>query len=117
MILIVDDSELIIQRLIDMLKEVENVDSIIHAHNYAEADTLLQCTNIHVVVLDINLPTKSGVELLKYIKRDYPQIKVIMFTNNASNYHRALCEQLDADYFIDKSNDFEMIPSIIATLN
>ena len=116
-ILIVDDSILLAERLIDMLKSMENVDSIKHAGTYAEAMVLLEQTKLHIVFLDISLPDKSGVALLSSIKKNYPDIMVIMFTNQAGDYYRTLCMKKGANYFIDKSKDFELIPGIISSLN
>jgi DNA-binding NarL/FixJ family response regulator len=112
-ILIVDDSHLIIERLWEMLKESENIDIIHYAHNFEEAlDALLQTTP-DVILLDINLPGINGLELLKIVKEKYPGIIVIMLTNQANYYYRQLCEKLGADYFIDKSKEFDKIQEII----
>lgn len=68
-----------------------------------------------MILLDIHLPDRSGIEFLEQILNTHPQIKVIMVTNKASQYYRELCLGLGAHHFIDKSKEFEMIPSIIET--
>jgi len=116
MVLIVDDSYLIIERLTDMLKEVENVGSITHALTVSDAIEILQQSSPDIVLLDINLPDTSGVELLRIIKDKYPGIIVVMLTNQANDYYRQLCLKLGANYFADKSKDFDLIPGIVANL-
>jgi DNA-binding NarL/FixJ family response regulator len=117
MILIVDDSLLIVKRLIDILKGLDNIDSIKHAGTYAEANALFGQCQPDIVFLDINLPDKSGIELLSKIKKDNYEIKVVMFTNHSDDYYKTLCSKLGANYFIDKSTDFEFIPELISSFN
>lgn len=116
-VLVVEDSLLIINRILCMLEEAENVKLVIHASNFNESMKMINEINADVVLLDINLPDKSGIELLKIIKANHPQTKVIMLTNHASNNYRELCTHMGADFFLDKSNDFEKIPEAINSLN
>lgn len=116
-VLVVEDSLLIIKRILGLLEEVENIKLVIHAANYYESIKMINEVNTDIVLLDINLPDKSGIELLKEIKLIRPQIKVIMLTNQASENYRNLCMHLGADFFLDKSRDFDKIPETIAALN
>lgn len=116
MVLIVDDSYLIIERLTDMLSELEDIGEVRHATNGSDAIAMLNEYAPDVILLDINLPDINGVELLRMIKEKYPQIIVIMLTNQANDYYRQLCLKLGADHFTDKSKDFEQIPELITSL-
>src|SRR4249919_932678 len=98
MILIVDDSYLIIERLTDMLNELEQVDSISHALTVTAAIEILSQSTPDIILLDINLPDTSGIELLRFVKEKYPDIIVVMLTNNANDYYRQLCLKLGADH-------------------
>jgi CheY-like chemotaxis protein len=113
-VLIVDDSILIFDRMILMLAEIGNIQSVVHASNYNEAIELLNGLTPDLALLDIHLPGKSGIELLRTIKRMYRGIKVFMITNYASDYYRNLCTTLGADHFFDKSKDFNLIPKFIS---
>jgi DNA-binding NarL/FixJ family response regulator len=113
-ILIVDDSILILERMIPMLEEVSDIQFVVHAANYNEAIELLKGLTPDMVLLDINLPDKSGIELLRKIKEDYKKIKVFMITNQANDYYKNICKKLGADHFFDKSTDFNLIPELIA---
>ena len=68
-------------------------------------------------MLDIQLPGKNGIELLSFVKSRYPQIKIIIVTNRASDYYRDLCNEMGANSFIDKSTEFEKIPELIEKLS
>src|SRR5690349_11127149 len=100
-ILVIDDSELIVERLINILKDLGNVGKINLAGTCAEACILLEQSQPQIIFLDIHLPDKSGIELLNNIKTKYPEIIVIMFTNQGGDFYRTLCMELGANYFID----------------
>jgi DNA-binding NarL/FixJ family response regulator len=111
----VDDAVLITKRISEMIRELTCVSEVFISHDCTSALINVEEQNPDMVLLDIHLPDKSGIELLEQILSNYPQIKVIMVTNKASQYYRELCLGLGAHHFVDKSKEFEMIPSIIET--
>jgi DNA-binding NarL/FixJ family response regulator len=115
-ILIVDDSLIITERLQTMLKGLDNTGAVESAGDYPQAVQWLMNARFDIVLLDINLPGKSGIELLRHIKAGYPQTIVIMLTNQSGRYYREICSRLGADYFMDKSTEFEAVPDIISSL-
>jgi DNA-binding NarL/FixJ family response regulator len=112
-VLIVDDSPLIVRRLTRSLKGLKNVKQILHAGSFTEAMNILAVLKPDLLLLDINLPDKSGIDLLRTISVNKWELKVIMFTNNSTEYYRNLCKSLGAYYFFDKTNEFEKIPDFI----
>jgi len=112
-LLIVDDSPIIIERVIDSLKDHETVKVIFTATNYQGAIELLGKHIPAYILLDIQLPGKSGIDLLKFIVKEYPAIKVIMFSNLLDENYIKVCKKIGAKYFIDKSQDFELIPGLL----
>jgi len=115
-ILIVDDSPIIVDRLTELISELDNIKSIVKAASFAESIDLLKQHRPDIAVLDINLPDKSGIEVLKYIKSNHPSVVVIMFSNQGNEYYQNMCKSLGADHFVDKSKGFDEIPDIIAAL-
>lgn len=114
-ILIVDDSPIIVERLQNMLKSVEDTGLIMQAGDYSTALIRLSESQPDIVLLDINLSGHSGIVLLQYIKKTYPSIIVIMISNQADDYYRKICQRLGAAYFIDKSSEIEQLPAIISS--
>lgn len=112
-LLIVDNSVFIIERLLIILKEVKAIEKIFTATNYTAAVNILQEKKTDIVLLDIQLPGKNGIELLKYIVHHFPGTKVIILSNLVSGYYQKLCADEGAAYFIDKSKDFDRIPEVI----
>ena len=116
-VLVVDDSPLIIVKISELLEDVENISLLPSCGTYKDALHLLSQIQPDVILLDINLPDKSGIQLLTYIKSSFHNTVVIMYTNHANNYYSQLCYTLGANYFVDKSKDFEKIPLFISSLN
>jgi DNA-binding NarL/FixJ family response regulator len=115
-ILVVDDYELIVNRLTALLEELDDVDRVLGAGTYEESVRILGEEKADIALLDIHLPGKSGIELLTFIKTFHPCMGVIMISNQDNPKYKILCQQKGADYFIDKSNDFDMLPNLISSL-
>ena len=109
----VDDNMGFIERMIGMLEEVHNIAYINVASDYEEASKMVSEEYPDIVLLDINLPGKNGIEILRKIRMKGKDCKVIMLTNHADDYYRQQCNELGADFFLDKSNDFARVPEII----
>ena len=114
----VDDSAIVSKRLAAMLHETGIPWRVAWAHNYDQAmDMMMAETSAPaVIVLDINLPGKTGLDLLRTIKAMHRQVTVVMLTNQVENYYRQLACHLGADHFLDKSNDFEQLPGLLYNL-
>ncbi|HTR28781.1 MAG TPA: response regulator transcription factor [Puia sp.] len=113
---IVDDSSLIIERLLAMLEGLVPPDRIGFAGSYGEALSLITHHPPDILLLDVHLPDKSGVELLRVVRRRYPDTIVIMISNQSDESYRTACSALGALRFLDKSTEFEEIPALIESL-
>ncbi len=113
-VLIVDDSILIMERMIPILEEVENISFVVQACNFKEGLEVLNTLNPDMVLLDINLPDKSGIELLRIIREKNMEIIVLMISNHADTYYMEICRALGARYFLDKSKDIDLIPEVLS---
>ncbi len=112
-ILIVDDNLNFVDRMISLLEEETNVSHTIVATDFEEAKIQLGLEKPDVVLLDINLPGKNGIDILKHIRENKYKCEVIMITNHFDEYYRQQCFELGAKHFIDKSNDFGKVPALI----
>ncbi len=110
-VLVVDDSYMIRSRLISMLSVNENV----HVFGFTGEEEMDEIDQLEpdFVILDIKLKNRSGVDILKQIKGHIPEVKVAMLTNFYDSYYMDLCRSFGADYFFDKSMDFDRLASVI----
>lgn len=116
-VLLIDDTVLILQRLKSLLSEVKQVSRTEAVTSAEEALVLLDGYQPDILVLDINMPGMSGIEMLRRLNfKNMAKPVVIMLTNNTFAGYRDECMRLGADYFLDKSRDFLMIPSILESI-
>ncbi len=113
---IADDSEILRVRLVDMLSEIEGIEIIGQAQESLDAIESIQKLNPHVVILDIRMPQVNGIKVLEAIKKDDQSPTVIIFTNYPYPQYRKRCMDLGADFFFDKSTEFEKVIEVLKKL-
>jgi DNA-binding NarL/FixJ family response regulator len=116
LVFIADDSDPVRERLIALLSEIVGAEVVGEARNYDEAVEGIRSLKPHVVILDVQMPGGSGIDVLKEIKQDRHPPVVLMLTNHASAPYRKKCMEWGADFFLDKSRDFESLASIFSSL-
>lgn len=101
-----------LERLNALLTTVEGVQIIGAARTVGAAIRGIQHLLPDLVILDFQLPDGNGMDVLKAIKQGKPDSTpplVLMLTNFAYPQYRTECMQRGADYFFDKSQDFERV--------
>ncbi|MEZ4697980.1 MAG: response regulator transcription factor [Rhodothermales bacterium] len=112
-VLIADDSLMIRQQLQHLVSELSFAEIVDEA---ASADAAVAGAMAHdpdVVVLDIEMPG-GGITALRRIKERKPQMRVMMLTNHAGPYYEKVCRRAGADYFLDKTIEFDQVPTVLA---
>jgi len=116
-IITVEDSPIVIDRVQSLLNEISSAEFKGNATNISSALNLIKVEQPDVVILDISLeedkPKASGINLLIDIRKKYPDLIIIMFTNLSEPQYRNSCMALGANYFFDKSNEFEKITEVL----
>jgi DNA-binding NarL/FixJ family response regulator len=115
-VFIVDDSDSIRQRLITMLESMADVAIVGEARSAAEAIDGILATNPDSVLLDLNLGTSSGMEVLSTVHRKLPVIEFVVLSNHSEPQYRRACARAGARYFLDKSSEFDSVRTVIAQI-
>jgi DNA-binding NarL/FixJ family response regulator len=87
-VLIVDDHAIVRQGLKQILVESGKIKLIAEADSGAAAMRQIREGEWGVVVLDISLPDRNGIEVLKQIKKERPKIPVLMLYHQAKRPER-----------------------------
>ena len=117
-ILLVDDVNIVLQKMKMFLSIVSSVNRVDTADSAVQAYSLLESNQPQLVVLDVNMPGTSGIDMLKKIRSsERPQPVVVMLTNQKEKIYKDTCLSLGADYYLDKSKDFLCLPVIIRELS
>jgi DNA-binding NarL/FixJ family response regulator len=113
-ILLVEDSELLAERLREVLGQIAGVEVVGTVVDEGTAVAMARESDIHVLILDLQLKQGTGFGVMRSLGADRPA--VIVFTNYALPEYRRRAEQLGVEYFLNKSLDFERLPEVIRTL-
>jgi len=115
-VFIADDSQVVVERLSDLLKEVPTVQLVGSAYDVPQAIRSILDTKPDAVILDLHMPGGSGLEVLRAIRPTHPSLCVLVCTNFPYPQSREECIAAGANYFLDKSAEFEKLPAIFREL-
>jgi len=115
-VFIADDAQVIRERLSALVSDIEGIEIIGEAQDGLEARDGILTLKPDVVILDIQMPGRNGIDVLRDIKESNPDIMVIILTNYPYPQYRRRCMEKGADYFFDKSSEFEEVIEIIEQL-
>lgn len=115
-LLIVDDSKEIRDGLSRFISAINSIEIVGEAENGATALAMVENLKPDFVTLDIKMPGVSGILILFEIKRRSPKTVVFMLTNFPLEHYKRICYNAGANYFFDKSNEFEEMINTIQTL-
>lgn len=112
-VFVVEDSAAVRERLVEMIRELKDVEVVGEADDFKTAVAGILGARPDVAILDISLPDGSGIDALARVKRDLPDLRGIVLTNYVTPQHLKASADAGAEYFLDKSVDFERIPGIL----
>jgi len=112
-IIIAEDSEVVRNLLMALLSRIDRVEIIGVAPDGEVALQLIRGLKPDVVILDIGMPHKSGLEVLREVRKDDDETPpvVIVFTNDVA--YRDECLVSGANFFLDKVTEFKLLVDIL----
>ncbi|RJP76629.1 MAG: response regulator [Candidatus Zixiibacteriota bacterium] len=113
-ILVVDDEEHIRVLLREVVQTLGH--RAILAANGVQALEKLSGTDVDLVITDINMPGLSGLDLLRRIKAELPDLPVILITGYGTERAERAAQELRADGFLGKPFRVEDMRHCIARL-
>jgi DNA-binding NarL/FixJ family response regulator len=112
-VFISDDSATVREHLVAMALDLPETAVVGQAQDVAGSLDAIRQTRPDVVILDIRMPGGNGIKVLREVKKINPAPRVIMLTNYAYAQYRKRCEQAGADFFLDKSTEFDKLPQVL----
>ena len=110
---IADDSEILRERLVDILSEIEGIEIVGQEGDAIRVLAAIERLNPDLVILDIQMPGGNGILVLETLKKMENPPLVIMFTNYPYLQYRRWCLDAGADFFFYKSNEFEKLIDVV----
>ena len=112
-VFIADDSSLVRERLAALVSELRGVELVGQAGGAYEALEAIQRLRPDVVILDIRMPGANGIQVLEAIKKGAAVPAIIMLTAFPYPLYRKKCLEMGADYFFDKSTEFDRVVQVL----
>lgn len=106
-VLVADDHTLIREGLKKILKTAEDISVVLEAENAREVIEQIKKEDLDVVILDISLPGKSGLELLKDLKKDHPKLPVLILSMHPEDRFATRALKAGASGYVTKESAVE----------
>lgn len=114
-VLIVDDELDICYLLSGLLKQRNFLTGFVN--NLSDAAIALQNDTPAILFLDNHLPDGFGLDFIPFIKKNYPEVKVVMITAHDGAVERRQAYEGGVDLFVAKPLNRKMINDAIDKLN
>jgi len=112
-ILIADDHKIIVEGLRSLLINETNIKIVGESYNGKDVIPILEKQDIDVAILDINMPKMDGIELTIYIRKNHPNVKILILTmHNEIGFIRRIIEAGAHGYILKNKGKEELVRAI-----
>ena len=114
-VLLVDDEREFVQTLSERLI-MRDMGSAV-AYDGESALSLVSEDEPEVMILDLKMPGINGIEVLRRVKQNNPDIEVIILTGHGTDADKELCMKLGAFAYLQKPVDIELLSDTLKKAN
>ena len=116
-VFIVDDHYMVVEGIRSLLQHEQNIEWAGHASNAASCLAFLKQQQPDVILMDINLPDKSGIDLCKEVKEGYPSVFIIgLSTFNQQSFIQKMMDNGASGYVLKNATQEELTEAIAAVM-
>jgi DNA-binding NarL/FixJ family response regulator len=112
-VLICDDHQIVRQGIKQILADAHDIVLAGEAASGPEAVARVREGGIHVLLLDIALPVRDGLDVLKQLKGEFPRLPVLMLSTYPDRQYAVRSLKLGAAGYLNKSADSEQLTEAI----
>ena len=117
-VILADDHVMIREGIKQLLEFDQKIEVVDQANDGEECLELLQCTDADILLLDINMPRKNGLDTLSEIRRSKKKIKVLMLTVHEEVEYLVKATDIGVDgYILKDSGSAELKKAIYAVMD
>lgn len=99
----------------EALNEAVDIQVVAEASNYSEVREVLRTTICDVLVLDLNLPGRGGLEVLSSMRESGSTVRVLIVSMFAEDQYAIRCLRAGADGYLNKGgNPADLVPAVRA---
>jgi DNA-binding NarL/FixJ family response regulator len=112
-IFIVDDHYMVIEGIRSLLQNEKAIEWTGHATNAASCLSFLQNQLPDIILMDISMPDKSGIDLCKEVKEKYPSVFIIgLSTFNQQSFIQKMMDNGASGYVLKNATQEELMEAI-----
>src|SRR6478609_10820438 len=112
-IFIVDDHHMVIEGIRSLLQNEKNIEWAGHATNADSCMAFLKKQQPDIILMDINLPDKSGIDLCKEVREKYSSVFVIgLSTFNQQSFIQKMMDNGASGYLLKNATKEELLEGI-----
>ena len=115
-VIITDDHAILRDGLKQILSETDDIQVIAEAESATEAIMIARKNPADVVVLDISLPDRNGVEALKTLKKENPNLAVLMLSMHKEDQYAIRSLKAGASGYLTKQGASSELVTAIRTV-
>jgi two-component system invasion response regulator UvrY len=115
-VIIADDHAILRAGIKQILMATDDMEVVAEAKNAAEAIKFSSQFKADVLLLDIALPDRSGIDALKYIKKDNPHIGVLMLSMYKEDQYAVRALKSGASGYLCKQSASNELENAIRTI-
>jgi two-component system invasion response regulator UvrY len=116
-VILCDDHALIRRGIRDTLADADDINVIGEAADYGELRALLRDQSCDVLVLDINLPGRSGLDVLHVLKEEGNPVKVLVVSMYPEDQYAMRALKAGASGYLNKGSDAAQIVAAVRTVS
>jgi DNA-binding NarL/FixJ family response regulator len=115
-VIICDDHAMIRRGIKETLSEAVDIQVTAEAGNYAEVREAIRLKECDVLVLDLNLPGRGGLEVLSSLREANSPIKVLIVSMFAEDQYAIRCLRAGAQGYLNKGGDPSDLITAVRTI-
>jgi len=116
-VILCDDHALIRRGIRDTLSDAADIEVVGEAGDYAELRTLLRSHTCDVLVLDINMPGRSGLDVLAVLKDEGAMMKVLICSMYPEDQYAIRALRAGAYGYVNKGGDPQQLVLAVRTVS
>lgn len=112
-VFIVDDHYMVVEGIRSLLQHEDSIEWMGHAMTASSCLAFLKQNEVDVVLMDINLPDKSGIELCIEVKKAFPAVFILgLSTFNQQSFIQKMMENGASGYLLKNASQDELMEGI-----
>lgn len=115
-VIVADDHPLLRAGLVSVLNAANDIRVVAEAGNGGEVATAMRNNKFDVLLLDVSMPGKSGLDLLRQIRKDHARLPILMVSSHAEDQYALRAIKAGASGYVTKMSAPSELVSAVRTI-